>query len=299
MTAVWTAPRTWVAHETPTEAMLNAHWRDNMEFLKLVRGATGKFLDLTTATFDSVNANALSDVVSLAGNNVPAGVNDYSAGMFKLPVGADKYDGAPGNKTAGSVWVEGTALHYVTTGKIEHAFLGIYVSSPGIAYAGFMRIMNAQLRYIDAVGDVRYCGGSLVDTPPTAISGRVGILDYLQWIAGNSQNRYRSFVNAHGDSTHTDDTVPHSDTPAYSDHTDGTSHTDTGGVHTDYPTHTDYGSYPSHGDTTVHTDSSTPHTDTNPHTDSGADTDHVDVPGSHNDLAPYSDYQDQPTVVGP
>ena len=305
MTATWTAPRTWVAHETPTEAMLNAHWRDNMEFLNLVRSATGRFNDLSAATVANLDASALDGVIPLAGTNVLDGVNNYSAGLFQVPVGTDKFDGTAGNKTAGSVWVEGTDLHYVNNLKSEHSWAGISTGvSPGAGYAGFLQVNGQYLRYIDAAGTIRYLIGTYVDSPASARLAAAGILDYLQWIASNVGARYTAHRNVHDDHGAYNDTTPHTDTPGYSDHTDSTSHTDTGGVHTDSPGgHTDvYGDGSGHYDhNTPHTDTTSPHTDTNPHTDSGPHTDygHTDIPGGHTDTPAYNDHSDQPTVIGP
>jgi hypothetical protein len=297
MTATWTAPRTWVDGEVPTEAMLNAHWRDNMEFLKLIRDASGRFNDLSSATLLSTDASALDDVVPLAGATL-TGRNDYSAAYLRLPVGADLYDGAPGNKTAGSIWVEGTALNWVNDSQIEHSWAGLATGiSPGAGYAGFVMIYAHTLRYVDASGALRYILGTYVDAPADARNAAVWMESYLNWIHQTTKNRYSGVYNVHDDHGYQDSPYsdsPHVDNPGYSDSV----HTDSGGVHTDSPVHADNTPYTPHYDTMVHSDSTSPHTDSTPHTDTAhGDTPHTDTP--HTDNAAYNDHVDQPTVVGP
>lgn len=62
MTATWTAPRTWSAGELVTAAMLNAHVRDNLEWLKgrpidTQQDFDGTFFAASTASWATTGAD--------------------------------------------------------------------------------------------------------------------------------------------------------------------------------------------------------------------------------------------------
>jgi hypothetical protein len=75
MPQIWTAPRTWATGELVTAAILNAHVRDNLEFLK--SPPTTSFIadqssDYTTTStsFANVNATDLALNITTSGGDV-------------------------------------------------------------------------------------------------------------------------------------------------------------------------------------------------------------------------------------
>jgi hypothetical protein len=78
MPQIWTAPRTWATGELVTAAILNAHVRDNLEFLK--SPPTASFIadqnsdyTSTTTSFANVNVTDLALSITSSGGDVLLG----------------------------------------------------------------------------------------------------------------------------------------------------------------------------------------------------------------------------------
>jgi hypothetical protein len=250
----WTTPMSWPHAYVPDHDDFNEQVRDNMLVLKTSIDDNGKLRALSAAYVADLSGLNLTGVVKLASDNLfTGGTHDFSAATVRVPVGADKYDGAPGNKTPGSLWVEGDHLHYVDDDRNEHRYVGTLVHTDAAAPSGFIWQEGAtgDLHYVDeAGGDERSftpVGGAHVDAPARAGSLWVDSDDRLH-IVGTSGVEYDLHADTHGDAAHGDSSA----------HTD--SHTDT--AHADV----------AHGDT-AHSDAG--------HSDSHFDTAHTDV--THND----------------
>jgi hypothetical protein len=316
---VWTAPRTWVDGEIPTASLFNLHIRDNENVLKTSIGNDGRFLGLSSATLADLSAANVTGLASPSTSNTyTAAVNSFNGGStvrIVVPVGTDKFDGTAGNKTAGSIWVEGDYLHHIASNQNEWRYLGTFVSTPAGATLGSLWIESNELHYIDADGDERRIvpteTGFHTDT--TARAGSLWVETYLHWIREAAQIEGQGHADAHADSAHTDshgdthDDVGHSDT--HSDtHSDSGGHSDAhddnhadshndshldfvdGGPHAD-----------SHGDshTDIHTDT---HDDADTHSDSHSDThsdSHTDThDDSHSDAGHGDSHGDAPESMG-
>ena len=297
----WTAPRTWVADEVATAALMNAHLRDNLEVLKVTRNAAGRIYDLSAATLANLSGANVTGIVK------PAGANAFTAGRTRflgtsrlvVPVGADKYDDLGGGLRRG-VWVEGDYLHHIAANQsTEWRYLGAFVSAPAGAAPGSIWVEGEYLHYVDADGDERRClsygAGGHADT--AAQPGSIWVETYWHWIqeTGTQEKPGHADV-AHSDgSVHYDEhaDVAHSDWHADTGHADSHSdeHSDShGDAHLDKSTgdhqdsHTDwYGD--KHGDD---------HTDT-PHWDGHSDS-HTDTHTDHNDHGDSIHY-DAPEMV--
>lgn len=75
MTAVWTAPKTWVVGELVTAALLNAHMRDNLEFLKTPPTALytlneSSDYNTTSTSYVNVDNTKLALTITTAGGDV-------------------------------------------------------------------------------------------------------------------------------------------------------------------------------------------------------------------------------------
>jgi hypothetical protein len=325
----WTNPRTWANAEIPTAALFNLHVRDNLSVIKAPFDNNAKIVALTAAYLADLNGSNLTGVALLAaGNAWTGGVQDFGGVLLRLPVGADKFAGAGGNKTAGSLWVEGTDLRHVGGDQSERSWTGAAVSTPGVSFAGFFWVEGNDPHYIDELGTERAVVSTQANHSDVAARGGSGWVDtdhLLHWIAQAGTTEW----NGHADApAHTD--VPHSDSHSDTAHGDGGSHTDTHNDHTDHAdahtdTHTDSHSDVAHSDS--HGDEIDPHFDTHgdaehsdshndvahadSHTDTGGHNDvHQDNAGSHDDVAhsdshtdTHSDHTDvhadQPTVIGP
>jgi len=192
--------------------------------------------------------------------------------------------------TAGYIWIEGTALHYIDSTGAERADTGTQTGAVG--QPGFLWIEGNNIHYIDASGSERY----LTYTDGTASGATPGYLwventdatrkDYLNYIITGGTGKYWHGNTSHADhddswSNHAN--VGHGD---WSQH-EVSSYGDT--PHDDLPwaeywdvyqTYIDVHGDVAHGDTPWadwNNYSDTPHAD---HTDaaSHADTAHEDTP---------------------
>lgn len=286
----WTPPITWADTTVYDYPDFNAQVRDNMLLLASVRDtATGRFTGLTSSTLLSLDPSNVTNLAFPgAANAWTAGRNDFSAGSttrLVVPVGSNKYDGAPGNKTPGSLWVDGTALHHVDGTKNEWSYVGTAVADrSGVgAVAGSVWVDSADylVHYVDASQEERKVVTShgVIHTDAAAKAGSLWVETsahvYLGWV-GSAGRAYE----AHSDFNHTDHT-DHTDAAVHTDSTGShvDSHSDTAHVdsHTDfypaghYDTHTDTAAHDDHTDTTPHTDHNDGHSDSTPHSDVAAD----------------------------
>jgi hypothetical protein len=314
----WTAPKTWSASEVATAALFNAHIRDNFTVLKTSINDSGKITALSTTYVADLSGTLLTGLVNpVAANEFTAGKQNFGAGTttrFVLPTGVDLFDGAAGNKTAGSVWVEGDYLHHVASNQNEWRFLGTLVGSPAGAVVGSVWFESAELHYVDSTGEERRIVGTTsgMHSDAAAVTGSVWAETYVHFVGSGVQE-----TQGHDDVAHSDVPGSHSDSHgdvAYSDvaHSDNhgdTAHTDSHGdvahddQHSDFyidesvePPHVDiHGD--SHGDT-AHTDS---YGDVG-HYDAHSDAGHVDVPhtDTHADDPGHQDsaHQDAPENIG-
>lgn len=293
----WTAPITWADDAVYDAADFNEQIRDNFALLKTPLSDVGRVLAISSAYFSSLDGTNLTGVALVgAGNTYTAGVQNFSGGATArviLPVGADKYDGTPGNKTAGSLWIEGDYLHWVADTQSEWRYLGLEVATPAGATVGAFWVEGSDARYVDASGVERRCLGTVVEDHVGATPGVVWMEAYLHWIRQTAGGReYRGFANIAAQD------VPHVDIPAHDDAHVDTPHNDVplyDDAHYDQP-HADVPEAPPAPHIDIpHVDE--PYVDT-PHTDDAhVDTPHTDTPY---DDQPYTDtpYTDQPTEIG-
>lgn len=316
--------RTWVNGEVVTAALMNEHLRDKLTRFKTPFNDDGKLVALSSSYVADLSGSALTGLLRLAlDNEISAGKQNFQAGAATrvvIPVGTDKFAGAAGNKTAGSIWVEGDYLHHVSDVKNEWRYLGDVVSTPGGgALPGSVWVDTDDLvHYLDASGvERKLASSSSPHTDAAAVTGSAWVETYLHGIStGGVERQYHNDVahsdgSEHGDTTHLDThsdshTNSHSDT-AHSD-SHGDSHTDTHSDthldephedHDDSPVHEDIGhtdsGYSDHGDVahddshsdTAHSDS---HSDSHSDTHSDSHTDHTD----HGDAA----HTDAPESIG-
>lgn len=295
----WTSPRTWSV-EAPTAAQFNEQIRDNLTVLKTSIGDDGRFLGLTSAYLADLSG------VNLTGDfSKPGQANTFTAGRTRLigtarlvvPVGTDKFDGASGNKTPGSMWVEGNYLHWVDSDSPgnEWRYLGASLGAPGGgALAGSVWVEGNDIHYIDAsaverkvvyIGPTKHGDASAIPASLWVES------NYIGWIVEGGSAEYEGHQdqaaqshqdNPHYDAGHADShTDNHSDDAHQDDHTDG--HADT---HAD---HQDYGHADVHADNHYDTHTDVAYSDS--HSDSHSDSPHAD--------STYSDHLDTPHYDGP
>jgi len=291
----WTAPRDWVAHETPTHTLFNTHIRDNIDFLKTPIADSGKIAALSSSYLADLSGTNLTGIALTAGSNTfTAGTHNFYNAVLRVPVGSNKYGGTSGNKTAGSIWVESTALCHVDSSKNEWQYVGDSISSPGSGYAGCVWVdTDGRIHYVDAVGTERKLLSSSTSTKDSgADTSSLWVETYLHTVTSTNEIVY------HNDVSHTnhDDNLNHNDHDNHTDHGDYTDHDDTGSGHADHDdghaNHDDYG-----------------HADVYPHGDYDDYADHDDDInwGGHSDHTDYDDYTDhgdvdadsRPTYIGP
>ena len=276
----WTPLRTWVNGEVPTSGYFNAQIGGNFGVLAISRDTTsGKIAAISSTYFASLVGTNLTGVALLAvSNSFTGGTHDFNAGTatrFVIPVGADKYDGAPGNKSTGSLWTEGDYLHFVDDTQNEWRYLGTLVGATAQA-KGSLWVEGTAVHYISENGDERYTPGvtTSMHSDAAAKTGSTWIETYQHWIREAGTLEYNG-LTPHSDGTSHDD-VAHSDV-AHGD----TVHADHGDtVHADVPAppiHVDHSDY-------VHQD--IPHAD---HTDNVPHSDHTD----------HADVVAMPVLVGP
>src|SRR3954463_4495656 len=152
-------------------------------------------------------------------------------------------------KIAGSVWVDGSTLHYVDKNNAEWFFTGTVVASPaGAPVVGSIWVSGSFVNYIDSLNRVR-------QLPVVLVTSRVGVgaVSGSIWVDTAANTNFSlHFIDAsqneqaaHGDGGHTD--VTHGDVLA--SHTDA--HSDTTVTHTDVA-HQDVAA--SHTDVAAHSD---------------------------------------------
>lgn len=274
----WTTPRTWTDGEVVTASIMNAHIRDNENVLKTSIGNDGKFLGLSASTLADLSGTNLTGLVKLAASNTfSSGKHNFNSGSgtrVRIPVGTDKFDGAPGAKTPGSVWTEGNYFHHVASNGNEWRYLGeLITSAPSAGQPGSVWFEGGFLHYVDENDNERRLAGTTsgFHSDSSARAGSVWVETYVHWVQESGTTEVQGHVDTHGDSAHVDT------------HTDS-AHTDThDDVHDD--THTD-GHGDGHDDGGSHSDTHTDnHTDT--HSDFHGDDGHVD--GGHDDALNHDD----------
>jgi hypothetical protein len=328
---VWTSPHTWAAADQPTadatggvKVPMNLHVKGNMDVLKTSIDDDGKLIALSSSYVADLSGVNLTGLALLASNATYTAVNNFNGGgatRVVLPVGADKFGGAAGNKTAGSWWVELTELHHVSSAQVEWYYIGTVVSTPAGAVAGSVWVDTSDglIHYVTSAGVERAVGAVITSMHADAAalpgSSWVDTDSHLHWVAtGGQEEDGHTDVPAHSDVAH-DDTHTDSHDDAHSDdhsdeHSDGAhddTHDDVSHADSHADQHfdvTDAGHLDSHGDShndTAHDDG---HVDS-AHDDAHAD-DHDDSHGdsgstSHTDTA-HTDHTDthgdQPTSLG-
>lgn len=294
---VWTAPRTWVDGETPTATLFNTHLRDNQLILKTPFDSGGKLTALSSTYLADLDGSNLTGLAIFGGSNsFTAGTHSFYSAVLRVPVGSNKYGGTSGNKTAGSIWVESTALCHVDDTQDEWQYVGDSVSTPGAGYAGcvWLDTSDNRIHYVDALGTERVCLSS--SQPHTDAAGDLGSIwteTYLHAMSASSVER-----QYHNDVSHSNhnDNLDHSDHDNHTDHGDYTDHDDSGSGHSDHDDgHVNHDDY-SHADVYPHGD----YTDYSDHDD--------DINwGGHDNHTDYDDYTDhdnvaadsRPTYIGP
>ena len=98
----WTTPRTWVAGEVPTAAIMNAHVRDNLNALKDPPQAVAENFNvaLSTTSTSFANMTGVEGTLTTTGGRLLIGfqVSQTSAG------------GTSGNYTCYEITIDGTAV---------------------------------------------------------------------------------------------------------------------------------------------------------------------------------------------
>jgi hypothetical protein len=293
----WVTPRTWTGHsdhsdsghgdvagEIVTSPQFNEQIRDNLTVLKTPFDNSGKVAEISTTYFASVDGTSLTDVAKVgSANTFTTGNTNFNAGSgtrLVAPVGTDRFDGSAGNKTAGSLWVEGADLHWVDASKNEWAFTGTSNGSPGggaLPGSIWAHSSGNGLHYIDASGVDRIVTGTAGHSDAGAVAGSLWVQGSYLYFVPASPNAYQCHLDTHANAGHVNShsNVAHNDVHsnvAHSDIAHGDAHQDSA--------HGDVNFTPSHTNTAhsdvAHTDS---HTDV-PHTNSHANAGHAD---SHND----------------
>ena len=103
-------------------------------------------------------------------------------------------------KIPGSIWVEGTGLHYIDNTGDEWYYTGTYIASSTGAIPGTIWVQSSSnsLRYVDGVGDVR----EIADAASVISGGVAGSL----WIEGGKIHFAASNIQekeGHTDVAHT------------------------------------------------------------------------------------------------
>ena len=115
----------------------------------------------------------------------------------------------------GSMWVEGTYLHWRNASNTEYRFDGTVIATPSGATVGSLWIEANNVHYIDASGVERQVGGPYVSSQ----AGLAGSMwmdsaepanEQLHWLGEAQHEHYAhsdtSFVNTHTN-THSDSHV--------------------------------------------------------------------------------------------
>lgn len=174
--------------------------------------------------------------------------------------------------TAGSIWVEGSYLHFCPTTTTRYRYLGTYVANRAAAISGSIWIDGDSLRYIDANKDERFLLTGTTSSPAgvsSAIKGSVWIENFrICSVPGTIGNSYKR--EYHEDTSFSD----------HSDHTDCV-YSDNGPHQDFYTNHSDFTGDPAFFHVDFHFDSPNPHYDFNDcavgHAD-GSSSSHTDTP---------------------
>jgi len=71
MTAIWTSPRTWAVGDLTTEAMMNSHIRDNLDWLKTPTAASATWAsNFTTTSASAVDITSATVTLTTNGGGV-------------------------------------------------------------------------------------------------------------------------------------------------------------------------------------------------------------------------------------
>jgi hypothetical protein len=89
----WVEPRTWVAGELVTEAVLNEQLRDNLNVLKTSIDSNGKLTALSSTYVADLSGSDVTGLVYLgSANTFTVGNQDFNGGStarLVIPCGAD------------------------------------------------------------------------------------------------------------------------------------------------------------------------------------------------------------------
>lgn len=98
----WTTPRTWVAGEVPTAAIMNAHVRDNLNALKDPPQAVAENWNvaLSTTSTSFVNMTGVEATVTTTGGRL----------LIGFTISASATGGTSGDYTAWEITIDGTAV---------------------------------------------------------------------------------------------------------------------------------------------------------------------------------------------
>lgn len=134
----WTTPRTWVAGEVPTAAIMNTHVRDNLNALKDPPTAVAQNFNVALSTTSTSFANMTGVEVTLTTTGGRA--------MIGFSVMTQASGGTSGDYTAFEITIDGTAVsgHANGVAMVYSTFGGsigmTYLSSALAAGAHTVRI---------------------------------------------------------------------------------------------------------------------------------------------------------------
>jgi hypothetical protein len=250
----WHTPVDWSTIPIPDHDDFNEQIRDNLNVLKTSRNDAGKILGLSSSYLLDLSGLNLTGVGLLASANTLTAKNTFSgAGRLVIPV-----EGAYTGTDAGDMAVVGQNLVYKDSAGTTKTFAGTSNGSPGGgALAGSIWIEGSDLHYISSTGVERIVPGAATAMHSDAAASAAslwGETTYLHWIIQTGTSEMFGHIDSHTDSGHGDvahvDT--HSDTHTDTAHQDShTDHSDTG--HAD--AHADAAHVDTHSDT--HTDTHT------------------------------------------
>lgn len=167
-------------------------------------------------------------------------------------------------KVKGSIWIEGTYLHFVNASGVEYRYPGTYVGNPG-GIPGSIWLEGSYVHFIISTGQEYYLASRSSQSAPGAVRGAI-------YIEGNRINvGYTGTLELthHSDTGYSDG---HSDVAHSNSHTN--THTNVAHTNSHSDTHTNVAHSNSHSDT--HNDTHT-NSHSNTHSDSHTNS-HSDVP---------------------
>jgi len=182
----WTTPATWVDGTTPDETEFNEQVRDNLLVLKASRNDAGLFLGLTSTYLADLSGLNIAELAKLASANTFTELfhvngTSPSSGRLVIPIIADADGVAAG---AGSLWLstdDGDVKFRnegdTTTFRCNRTFVGSGTGNPGSLW-----VEGSDLHYITDFGgpSVEYYVTPIIVGAVTA-AARGGSI----WVEGN------------------------------------------------------------------------------------------------------------------